>query len=75
MYENSFIMNLPTHAFVFNAWVVMIEQDNLKFTKGFHLNPLGGLVSYNESFKTQDATILAFISPWKFGFSKLCIPT
>jgi hypothetical protein len=41
----------------------MIEQDNLKFTKGFHLNPLGGLVSYNESFKTQDATILAFISP------------
>jgi hypothetical protein len=39
----------------------MIEQGNLKFIKGFHLNPVGGLVSYNESFK--DATILAFISP------------
>jgi hypothetical protein len=35
---------------------------NLKFTKGFHLNLVGGLVIYNESFKAQDATILAFTS-------------
>jgi hypothetical protein len=41
----------------------MIELlSNLKVTKGFHLNPMGGLVSYNESFKAQNATILAFTS-------------
>ncbi len=46
----------------FDVQVVMIELlGNLKVTKGFHLNLVGELVDYNESF-FQDAIILAFIS-------------
>jgi hypothetical protein len=37
------------------------------------LNLVGGLVIYNESFKAQDATILAFTSTWNFVFSRFCI--
>jgi hypothetical protein len=47
----------------FSVQVVMIELlGNLKVTKGFQLNLVGELVDYNESFKVQDAIILAFIS-------------
>jgi hypothetical protein len=47
----------------FGVQVVMIELlGNLKVTKGFQLNLVGELVDYNESFKVQDAIILAFIS-------------
>jgi hypothetical protein len=35
---------------------------SLKITKGFHFNPVGEFVDYNESFKIQDAIILAFTS-------------
>jgi hypothetical protein len=41
----------------------MIELvGNLKVTGGFHLNLVGELAKYNESFKVQDAIILASIS-------------
>jgi hypothetical protein len=44
----------------FNERDVMIELlGKLKITRGFHLNIVGELVSYKESFKVQDATILA----------------
>jgi len=57
----------------FSEWVVMIGLlGNLKVTKGFHLNPIGEFVDYNESFKTQDAIILAFTSTWRFRFSIFC---
>jgi hypothetical protein len=47
----------------FNEQVVMIELvRNLKVTRGFHLNLIGEFVDDNESFKAQDAIILAFIS-------------
>jgi len=43
--------------------VVMIELlGNLKVIEGFHFNPIGKFVDYNESFKVQNAIILAFIS-------------
>jgi hypothetical protein len=46
----------------FSEEVVMIELfGNLKVTEGFHLNPVEEIVDYNESFKAQDAIILAFI--------------
>jgi hypothetical protein len=48
----------------------MIELfNNLKITKGFHLNPIGELISYNKNFKAQDAIILASTSTWRFRFS------
>jgi hypothetical protein len=34
------------------------------------LNIVGELVSYKESFKVQDATILASTLTWRFKFSK-----
>ncbi len=49
----------------------MIELlGKLKITRGFHLNIVGELVSYKESFKVQDATILASTLTWRFKFSK-----
>jgi hypothetical protein len=40
----------------------MIEfLGNLKVTKGFHLNLVGELVGYNESFKVQNVIILALL--------------
>jgi hypothetical protein len=35
---------------------------NFNVAKGFHLNPIGELANYNESFKPQDPIILAFPS-------------
>ncbi len=55
--EDSFIVKY------FNEQVVMIELlGNQKVTRGFHLNIIREFVDYNESFKAQDAIILASTS-------------
>jgi hypothetical protein len=44
----------------FNEQIIMIELlGNLKNNKGFHLNLVREFINYNESFKAQDAIILA----------------
>jgi hypothetical protein len=44
----------------FNERIVMIGLfGNLKNIKSFHLNLVRELINYNESFKAQDAIILA----------------
>jgi hypothetical protein len=55
----------------FSEQVVMIKLlGNLKIIRGFHLNSIGELVSYKESFKVQVTTFLASTSTSRFKFSK-----
>ncbi len=51
------------HPKLIHEQVIRIEVlGNFNVAKGFHLNSVGELVNYNETFKAQDPIVLAFAS-------------